>query len=97
MKYLARVSGPVLFGGALAWVALVSVAWLLSPGGQTFFLIQRLLREHPEGFNAALPLVAMKLWTVGALIVAVAPVIVVVVAWLRARRADLAAGRLTRA
>ena len=97
MKSLTRISGPALFGGAMTWVALVCVGWLLSPDGQTFLLIQRLFREHPEGFNAALPLVAMKVWTVGALIVAVVPVIVVVVGWLRARRTDLGAGRLTRA
>ena len=97
MRSLASVSGPVLFGSAVAWVALVCVGWLFSPGGQTLILIRRLIREHPEGFNAALPLVAMKLWTIGALVVALVPVVVVVVGWVRARRTDLRAGRLTSA
>ncbi len=77
----------MLFGSAVAWVALVCLVWFFSPGGQTMILIRRLIREHPEGFNAALPLTAMRFWTWGALIVAVAPGIIAVVSWWRSRGA----------
>ena len=97
MNSLSRISGSVLFGISVAWVALVFVGWLFTPGGQTVILIVQLTREHPEGFNAALPLTSMKFWTIAALVVAFVPVAFVFARWLRARRSDLSAGRLTSA
>jgi hypothetical protein len=58
---------------------------LFSPGGQTVILIKQLAREHPEGFNAALPLTSMRIWTLAAVVVAVIPVAVAWVGWIRAR------------
>jgi hypothetical protein len=96
MNWLARLSGAALFGVSVAWVLLVCVGWLFSPAGKTVILIMQLAREHPEGFNAALPLTSMRIWTLAALVVAVVPVAVVWVRWIRARRANVNDGRLTR-
>ena len=93
----SRMSRSALFGMSVAWVVLVFVGWLFSPAGQTLILIRRLAREHPEGFNAALPLTAMKLWTVAALVVAFVPITFAIVGWIRAQRIDRRAGRLTSA
>ncbi len=91
----SRMSRSALFGMSVAWVVLVFVGWLFSPAGQTVILIRRLAREHPEGFNAAFPLTAMKLWTVAALVVAFVPITFAIVGWIRAQRIDRRAGRLT--
>ena len=93
----SRMSRSALFGMCVAWVIVVFVGWLFSPAGQTVILIKRLAREHPESFNAALPLTAMRLWTVAALVVAFVPVTFAIVGWVRARRIDRSAGRLTSA
>jgi hypothetical protein len=97
MNRLARLSGAALFGVSLAWVLLVCLGWLFSPAGQTVILIRQLAREHPEGFNAALPLTSMRIWTLAALVVAVVPVAVAWAGWIRARRAPVDDGRLTSA
>ena len=97
MNWLARLSGAALFGVSVGWVLLVGVGWLLSPAGQTVILIMQLAREHPEGFNAALPLTAMRIWTLAALVVAGVPLAVVWIGWMRARRAQVNDGRPTSA
>ena len=96
MNSLSRLSGWALFGVSVAWVVLVFVGWLFTPGGQAVILVMQLSLEHPEGFNADLPLTSMRLWALVALIVAVVPPAFVVVGWIHARRTNVN-GRLTSA
>jgi hypothetical protein len=97
MRWLARLSGPALFGLSLAWILLVCFGWLLTPSGQAIIWLVKLVREHPEGVNVALPRPSLWFWAIVLVVVAVLPVIIAAVAWFRIRRSDLGAGRLTSA
>jgi len=97
MRWLARLSGLALFGLSLAWILLVCFGWLLTPSGHAIIWLVKLVREHPEGVNVALPRPSLTFWAIVILAVAFVPVVITTIGWFRIRRSALKAGRLTSA
>jgi len=87
MNTLARIPASTLALATAGWIALIFVAWLFTPGGQTvIFVVELAIREHGS-FAADLPLSSMRFWALTAAVLAFAPPTLLFVAWGVARRA----------
>ena len=85
MKALAQLSGSTLAFAAAAWMTLVFVAWLFTPGGQAVIFVVQLAIQEGGAFVAELPLATMRTWAIIAGVVAIGPPLIVAALWSLAR------------